>query len=78
MGKKKNKKKKAPAHVELNNVQLNAVHFDGEAIEAIQTIAFGLAENAKALGELANVFKNSNVNVDHMIKVVGYGNENKS
>lgn len=45
------------------------VQFDEAATEAITTIAEGLVENAKALGQLAYVLKASNVEVDAMIKI---------
>lgn len=47
------------------------VQFDEAATEAITTIAEGLMENAKALGQLAYVLKASNVELGTFIEVKG-------
>lgn len=44
------------------------VQFDAKAVGAIETIAAGLVENAKALGLLAQVLKASNVNIETMLR----------
>ena len=45
------------------------VEFDARAVSAIQTIADGLVENAKALSHLALLLKASNVHVDAMVRI---------
>lgn len=45
------------------------VQYDAKAVNAIETIALGLVENAKALGALAQVLKASNVEVQAMLKI---------
>ena len=47
------------------------VQFDAKAVNAIETIAAGLVENAKALGALAQVLKASNVKIDAMMRIDG-------
>jgi hypothetical protein len=47
------------------------VQFDAKAVGAVQTIAEGLVENAKALSKLAEVLKASNVTVECLLKVEG-------
>ena len=45
------------------------VQYDAKAVNAIETIAAGLVENAKALGALAQVMKASNVEIDAMLRI---------
>jgi len=45
------------------------VKFDAKAVNAIEAIATGLIENAKALGLLAQVLHASNVYVEALLKV---------
>ena len=64
-------KKKAmnPANISVSHCHLNGVHFDAKAVEAITTIAEGLVETARALGNLAHVLRASNVHIDTMMKI---------
>jgi len=45
------------------------VQYDTKAVNAIEMIATGLVENAKALGALAQVLKASNVSIDAVVKI---------
>ena len=47
------------------------VQYDAKAVNAIETIAAGLVENAKALGSLAQIFKASNVEIAAMLRIDG-------
>ena len=47
------------------------VQYDAKAVNAIETIAAGLVENAKALGALAQVLKASNVEIAAMLRIDG-------
>lgn len=53
----------------VTNCAFTGVNFDKAAVDAITTIAEGLIENAKALGQLAHVLKASNVNIEAMLKI---------
>ena len=53
----------------IQNCNFHAVKFDKTAVAALQTIAQGLVENAKALGALAAVLNASNITIDAMVKV---------
>jgi predicted peroxiredoxin len=53
----------------VKNCQFNGVKFDEAATETITTIAEGLVENAKALGQLAYVLKASNVEIETLVKI---------
>lgn len=55
----------------VSNSNFIGVQYDAKAVNAIETIADGLLENAKALGKLAEVLKASNVTVESMIKIDG-------
>lgn len=55
----------------ITNCNFAGVKFDEAATEAITTIAEGLVENAKALGQLAYVLKASNVEMETMLKIEG-------
>lgn len=56
---------------DIRNCNFTGVQFDAQAVNAITMIAEGLQINAKALGDLAQVLKASNVTVETMIKVTG-------
>ena len=45
------------------------VQYDAKAVNAIEAIASGLVENAKALGALAQVLKASNVEIHTLLKI---------
>lgn len=60
--------KQQQGHV-ITNCNFAGVQFDKAATEAITTIAEGLVENAKALGQLAYVLKASNVELETMLKI---------
>ena len=47
------------------------VQYDAKAVNAIETIANGLVENAKALGAMAQVLKASNVEIGAMLRIDG-------
>ena len=53
----------------VQNCSFVGVQFDAKAVDAINIIASGLVENAKALGALASVLKASNVQIDAMMKI---------
>ena len=53
----------------ITNCTFVGVQFDAKAVSAIEIIATGLVENAKALGTLAQVLKASNVSVECLLKV---------
>ena len=55
------------SHIESCNFV--GVQYDAKAVEAIDTIAKGLVENAKALGKLAEVLNSSNVEIETMLKL---------
>jgi hypothetical protein len=55
----------------ITNCSMVGVKFDAKAVDAIETIADGLVENAKALGILARVLNGSNVQIDSMIRIEG-------
>lgn len=61
-------KAKNAASTVVSNCTFVGVQFDAKAVGAIETIAEGLVENAKALGLLAQVLKASNVNVEAMLR----------
>lgn len=64
----KNKHEQAPSH-SISNCSFVGVQFDAKAVDAIQVIAQGLLENAKALGSLAMVLQHSNIQIDAMLKI---------
>lgn len=45
------------------------VQYDARAVNAIETIATGLLENARALGALAQVLKASNVEIQALLRM---------
>ena len=53
----------------VENSTFQGVVYDAKAVNAIDTIATGLVENAKALGKLAEVLKASNVEVECLLKL---------
>jgi hypothetical protein len=53
----------------ITNCSFVGVKYDKKAVNAIETIASGLFENAKALGALAQVLKASNVEIHAMVKM---------
>ena len=53
----------------VTNSTFTGVHYDAKAVSAIETIAHGLVENAKALGKLSEVLKASNVTIESLIKI---------
>lgn len=68
MAKKKTKKTVKPK-ITISDCKFVGVMFDAKAVGAIDTIASGLVENAKALGVLARVLNASNVNIETMLEV---------
>ena len=68
--------KAAGAHV--SNCSFIGVNWDAKAVEAILSISRGIEENARAcannaraLGSLADVLKASNVTIETMLKLEG-------
>ena len=55
----------------IHNCTFVGVKFDEKAVNAIEIIATGLVENAKAVGSLAAVLKASNIQIDAMLKIPG-------
>ena len=53
----------------ITNSTFIGVQYDAKAVEAITLIAEGLIENARALANLAEVLKASNVHIDSMVKI---------
>lgn len=69
------KKAKDVEQVQYNTVEncsFTGVQFDAKAVDAIQTIAEGLLENAKSLGKLSEVLRAGNVHIDAMVKIAPY------
>ena len=62
---------KATGNIDVSNCEFNAVKWDENAVSAVETIATGLVENAKALGVLAEVLKASNVHIDTLVHIGG-------
>ncbi len=60
---------KTPTKNVVQNCTLVGVQYDAKAVSAVQTIAEGLVENAKALGSLAEVLKASNVEIDTLLRL---------
>jgi hypothetical protein len=65
----KTKGAKMKKQATISNCQFTGVHYDAKAVEAINTIATGLVENAKALGKLAEVLKASNITIESLVKI---------
>jgi hypothetical protein len=72
------KRKQAQAKKPVQNIDnsktvagctFTGVHWDAQAVGAVQTVADGLVANAKALGALAEVFKGQNIRMAPMIYV---------
>lgn len=68
------KKKPTPTQSIDNSTRISdstftGVHWDSTAVSAIQTVADGLLENAKALGELATVFRSQNIQIECFLKI---------
>jgi len=55
----------------IENCSFVGVQYDAKAVSAIETIATGLVENAKALGALAAILKASNVELQSFIRIDG-------
>ena len=68
---KKKTTKKPTVGTAIKDVTCIGVQWDATAVGAVQTIADGLVENARALGKLAEVLKSSHVKIDSMIRVDG-------
>lgn len=64
----KSKTKEQPG-TEITGCNFVGVQFDAKAVNAIETIALGLVENAKALGALAQVLKASNVTLETLLRI---------
>ena len=58
-----------PATKIISGCEFVGAKYDAKAVGAIETIAEGLVENAKALGSLASVLRHSNVTVESMLKI---------
>lgn len=56
---------------EVSHCNFVGVQYDAKAVDAIETIAEGLVENAKALGKLAEVLKASNVQIESLLELEG-------
>lgn len=69
--KNNNTKSKEKQPTTIQDCTLIGVSFDAKAVNAIEVIAMGLVENAKALGNLAEVLKASNVNIEALVKITG-------
>lgn len=67
MTKKKAAKVQPTNHIEA--CTFTGVHWDATAVQAIQTIADGLVQNAKGLTALAELLKSQNVNIEAMVKL---------
>nr|DAF69054.1 MAG TPA: hypothetical protein [Caudoviricetes sp.] len=53
----------------IQNSSFVGVQYDAKAVEAINLIATGLIENAKALANLTEVLKASNTTIESMVKI---------
>jgi len=67
--KTKTKSKAKSISTTLKNCTFYALRFDEKAVNAIDSIAEGLIENAKGLGALAQVLKASNVSIECLLKI---------
>ena len=68
------KAKKAPAPTPSTTIQNSTfygVHWDAQAVAAVQTVADGLVANAQALGKLADLFKSQNIEFECLVKIGG-------
>jgi len=68
---KKKKTKTKSISTTLKNCTFYALRFDEKAVNAIDSIATGLIENARGLGALAQVLKASNVSIECLLKIDG-------
>lgn len=67
-------KKAQPAEDHSRNISHSAfygVHWDAKAINAVEIVARGLEENAKALGAMARLFQSQNITIEALVKVEG-------
>lgn len=53
----------------ISDCSFVGVQYDAKAVDAIETIAQGLVENAKALGALAQILRASNVEIQAMLRM---------
>lgn len=67
----KTKQKKNEPGTSVANCNFIGVQYDAKAINAIELIANGLIENAKALGSLANILNASQVKIDALLRIGG-------
>lgn len=58
-------------NITIKDSTLIGAQYDENTINAVEKIAEGLIENAKALSVLASVLKHSNTNFDALIKIGG-------
>ncbi len=65
------KKSKQPAQNVITGCTFIGAQYDAKAVNAIEAIAIGLQENARALGNLAKVLKASNVEIETMLRISG-------
>ena len=59
-------------NITIKDSTLIGAQYDENTINAVEKIAEGLIENAKALNVLASVLKHSNTNFDALIKIGGH------
>lgn len=72
MTKKSTKAATEPARHVIQNCHFESgVHWDGKSIEAIQTVAAALLENAKAAHALAAVFASQHIEMAPAIRISG-------
>ena len=65
----KKKQARSGGETSVQNCNFVGVQYDAKAVEAIEMIAQGLIENAKALGALAQVLNASNVEIQTLLKI---------
>ena len=55
--------------IEITGCSFSAISLDKSAINTISLIAEGLIENAKALGNLAQMLKATNIKIDSLVNI---------
>ena len=58
-----------PPAVSVVNTTFTGIHWDSKSVQTVQTVAEGLVENAKALGQLASLFRSQNIQIECLLKI---------
>ncbi len=65
----KNKANKPP--ISISNNTFTGVHWDAQAVGAVNNVALGLRTNAEALLKLAELFHAQDIRIECLLKVQG-------